>query len=488
MLSLLGIGGMGEVYRARDSRLKREVAIKVLPSLFAGDAARVARFQREAEMLAALNHPHIAGIHHLENLGESRLIVMELVEGETLADRIARGPIPWNETLGIAQQIASALEAAHEHGIVHRDLKPANVKVRPDGTVKVLDFGLAKTIEPRDAPHTIGITHSRMILGTPAYMSPEQATGMTVDTRADVWAFGCVLYEMLTGEPAFKAGNASETLARVLRGDVDWSLLPHGLSPVARVFLMRCLYKDTKQRVSNITDVRLALEGAFDIAPSRDLSQNAPQRKKRRAWVALTAAFAVIAALFSIRAFRSSPPPGEVRLEMATLPTPDPISLAVSPDGEKVVFAATSDGTRKLWLRQLNSDSSRPIAGSDFGVLPFWSPDGRSLGFFADGKLKRIDLDTGVVRSLANASDPGGGTWNKDGTILFAPIVVTPILRISDEGGEPAPATRLEGADQNGHADPEFLPDGRHFLYYTRGGADVGGVYIGQLDAPQTIT
>jgi serine/threonine protein kinase len=486
ILSALGAGGMGEVYRARDTKLDRDVAIKVLPGLFVSDPERVARFQREAKTLAALNHPHIGGIYGLEDAGGVHALVLELVEGPTLADRIAQGPIPLDEALPIARQIAEAFEAAHEAGIIHRDLKPANVKVRPDGMVKVLDFGLAKTIDPGDAPHTIAITHPRMILGTPAYMSPEQATGMTVDTRADIWSFGCVLYEMLTGKPAFKAGNASETLARVLREDVDWRLLPQGLSPIISAFLMRCLYKDPKQRVSNIADLRLALEGAFDAVVSGDLAQSAPPRRERMAWFALSAALTVIAALFGIRSFHSGPPPAEVRLEMATLPTPDPISLAISPDGQKLVFAATSNGRPRLWLRSLSAASAVPLEGTDGGFFPFWSPDTKSIAFFADGKLERVDLDGGLVRKLANAPNPLGGTWNREGTILFTPNWAGPIFQIPATGGDASALPQFE-AKEGTQRFPLFLPDGRHFLYYVPTGSEPRGVYVGQLDGTTSV-
>ena len=276
ILSALGAGGMGEVYRARDTKLDRAVAIKILPEAFAADTERIARFQREAKTLASLNHPNIAHIHGLEESNGVRALVMELVEGEDLAQRIARGAIPVAEALPIAKQMADALEAAHEQGIIHRDLKPANIKVRPDGTVKVLDFGLAKAMEPTGVASpsvsqsptitTPAMTQAGMILGTAAYMSPEQARGKPVDKRADIWAFGCVLYEMLTGQRAFDGQGVSETLARVIEREPDWARLPATLSPALRTYIRRCLQKDPRQRVQAIGDVRLALEGAFETA------------------------------------------------------------------------------------------------------------------------------------------------------------------------------------------------------------------------------
>ena len=491
---LLGAGGMGEVYRARDTKLGRDVAIRILPKAFTIDPERLARFEREARVLATLNHPHIGAIYGFEESDGGGALVLELVEGQTLADRIARGPVPIPEALAIARQIADALEAAHEKGIIHRDLKPANIKITPDGVVKVLDFGLAKVggssgsaLNLTQSPTmTVGSTRDRIVLGTPAYMSPEQASGMTVDARSDVWSFGCVLYEMISGKPAFKADNASETFARVLRGDVDWSLLPQGLSPVIGAFLVRCLYKDPKQRVSNITDLRLALEGAFDTALNDDLSQSAPRREMRMAWFALSAALAVFAALFGTRAFYSAPPLAEVRLEMATLPTTDPISLAVSPNGEKVVFAATSNGRPRLWLRSLSAASAVPLEGTDGGFFPFWSPDSKSMGFFANGELERIDLDGGLVRELANAPNPLGGTWNREGAILFTPNYAGPIFQISATGGGAAALPQFE-AKRGTQRFPLFLPDGRHFLYYVPTGSEPKGVYVGQLDGTTSV-
>jgi serine/threonine protein kinase/Tol biopolymer transport system component len=501
LLAAIGAGGMGEVYRARDTRLGREVAIKILPRAFIADKDRLARFEREARVLASLNHPHIAAIHGIEDSPMDggppvRALILELVEGETLAERIAHSGskgVPVKEALDIARQIADALDAAHEKGVIHRDLKPANIKITPQGVVKVLDFGLAKLEvigageEFTEAPTlTINDTREGLVIGTAAYMSPEQARGEMVDKRTDIWAFGCVLYEMLTGKPPFKAGNASETLARVLREDVDRSLLPLGLSPVIGVFLMRCLHKDPKQRVSSIADLRLALDGAFDTAPSRDLSQSPSQRKGRRAWFVLIAALAVIAALIGISAFRAAPPPAEIRLEMATLPTPDPISLAVSPDGQKVVFAATSNGRPRLWLRSLGAASAAPLEGTDGGFYPFWSPDSKSIGFFANGKLERIDLDGGLMRELANAPNPTGGTWNREGTILFTPNMAGPIFQIPATGGRAAALPQFE-PKRGTERFPLFLPDGHHFLYYVPTGSEPRGVYVGQLDGRASV-
>jgi serine/threonine protein kinase len=488
----LGAGGMGEVYRARDSKLKREVAIKVLPDAFARDAERVARFQREAEVLASLNHPHIAAIYDLAEFGESRFLVLELVEGETLAERIARGRIALDESLAIAKQIADALEAAHEKGIIHRDLKPANIKFTAGGDVKVLDFGLAKVREPQDAganmsvsPTLLSASTPGMIMGTAAYMSPEQAKGKETDRMSDVWAFGCVLFEMLAGRVAFEGGTISEIFAEILKAEPDWRLLPAETPEGIRYLLRRCLQKERKRRLRDMADARIEIEdvqtGAY-IDSHRTRSASRP--RERLLWLLALALVTVIATIAIARTFRPVPPAPEVRLEITTPPTTDPTSIAISPDGQKIVFAATSEGRSQLWLRSLDSVSARPLPGTDFASLPFWSPDSRSLGFFADSKLKRIDLDGGSVQTLANAGLGMGGAWNRDGTILFVPRT-GPILRLAESRGEPVALTRLE-AQQRSHRHPQFLPDGRHFLYYVPGVPEVRGVYVGQLDGSES--
>src|SRR5687767_682224 len=357
---------MGEVYRATDTNLKRAVALKVLPASVAADPDRLARFQREAEVLASLNHPHIAAIHGLERSAGITALVMELIEGPTLADRIAQGAIPVDEALAIATQIADALAAAHERGIVHRDLKPANVKVRPDGTVKVLDFGLAKAIDPTSSSSihlsqsptltTPAATQAGVILGTAAYMSPEQVKGVAVDKRSDVWAFGCVLYEMLTGQRAFNEVDVAETLASVLRVEVDWSRVPSELSPSIRSFLMRCLVRDPRQRLHEIADMRLALQGAFDIAaaPSQASATAAPLHPLWRRALPIAAAVAVTAAVAGVTAWSLAPKPQAPivsRLHM-TLPPGHPFYfngrhlVAISPDGSNVAYTAGQG----LWL------------------------------------------------------------------------------------------------------------------------------------------
>jgi serine/threonine protein kinase len=488
--SHLGTGGMGEVYQATDPKLGRSVAIKLLPAAFAQDAERVARFEREARVLASLNHPNIAAIYSLEESGGRKILVLELVEGETLAARIARGPIPMNEALSIAKQIAEALEAAHEKGIIHRDLKPANIKITPSGNVKVLDFGLAKVREAEGAalskaPTKVTASATGMIIGTAAYMSPEQAKGTDADRTSDVWAFGCVFYEMLAGCRAFEGETVSEILAGVLKSDPDWNRLPAGTPEGIRRLLRRCLQREEKLRLRDVRDARIEIDEA-QIGPQVDAARGPLRRRERLAWISSLALIGLIAAVAIVSAFRPAPLPPEMRLEISTPPTTDPVSMAISPDGQKIVFVANSENGSRLWLRSLGSVSAQPLSGTESAQFPFWSPNNRSVGFFADGKLKRIDVDGGSVQAMANAPQARGGTWNRDGTILFAPGSAGPIFRMSDTGGEPVRLTRPDGPQQSGHRFPRFLADGRHFLYFVTGSPEVRGVYISSLDGSET--
>jgi eukaryotic-like serine/threonine-protein kinase len=481
----LGAGGMGEVYRARDAKLKREVALKVLPDALSRDGERLQRFQREAEVLASLNHPHIAAIHELAEFGESRFLVLELVEGETLAERLARGPVPIDEALEIASQILLALEAAHDKGIVHRDLKPANIKQTRDGT----DFGLAKVREGGDGQSlssspTMMTAATGIIMGTAAYMSPEQAKGKEVDRRSDVWAFGCVLYELLTGRAVFGGETVGEVLGAIFRAEPDWSRLPAETPESIRRLLRRCLQKDRKLRLRDCGDARIEIEDAKTGSRASEV----PRASRRREWLAWAsaAAFALVAVLAIAWALRPAPPARELRLDIATPPTTDPISLAISPDGQKLVFAATSDGRTGLWVRSLDSASAKPLAGTDYATFPFWSPDSRSVGFFADSKLKRIDVDGGFVQTLATVAAGRGGAWSPEGVIVFAPTGVGTIFRIPAAGGEMVAMTQLQRPEQFNHRFPQFLPDGRHFLFYVQGTPDAGGVYVGRIDGSET--
>jgi serine/threonine protein kinase len=484
--ALLGKGGMGEVYRARDSKLKREVAIKILPEEFSRNADRVSRFQREAEMLASLNHPNIGGIYDLQESNGSNYLVLELVEGETLQDRIQRGPIPVAEALSIAKQICEALEAAHERGIIHRDLKPANIKLTPDGRVKVLDFGLAKAFQEQspvalsNSPTMMSASMPGAIVGTAAYMAPEQARGKNVDRRADVWAFGCVLYEMLTGKPAFDGDSITDILARIIEREPNFGLLD-AVPARIRNICRRCLDKDIRRRFQDIGDVRYELEA--NDQPLEPAKRSSRFTAVIAAVLGLVAIGLAIPAAMYLRGTRVDS--SEVRLDITTPATTDPVSLAISPDLRKVVFVALQDNKSRLWLRSMDSTSAQPIAATDGATFPFWSPDSQNIGFFADGKLKRIDVLGGAPQILANATTGRGGSWGKDDVILFAPVGAGGIYRVSATGGDVKALTQPEGAKHNNHRSPQILPDGRHFIFYAQGSLEGHGEYLGSLDSPE---
>jgi len=508
---------MGEVYRARDTKLGRNVAIKVLPDTVSHDTGRLARFEREAKTLAALNHPNIAHIHGFEDSTGVSALVMELVEGPTLADRIAQGPIPIDEALPIANQIAEALEAAHEQGVVHRDLKPANIKVRDDGTVKVLDFGLAKALGPA-ATSNPSVTQSPtittpammtgvgMILGTAAYMSPEQAKGRPADKRSDVWAFGCVLYEMLTGKRAFEGDDVSETLAAVLRGEPDWNALPASTPMSVTRLLHRTLAKDRRRRVADIADARLDLDDAADVHTS-DVSPPLEWRRWRAA-----AVFASAIGVFSLSAaivmgfigwnrapvvrqavqFTIAPPEGwTVGFDFLNGSGAVNVPIAVSPDGRHIALVGINkEGRTRLWIRSLDALTPRELAGSDGATSPFWSPDSRFVAFYADGKLKKIDIAGGPPVELCSISSFNSGTWGSQGVIFFSRAGGDGggLLKIPQSGGTPTPATTLANG-QVAHFRPVFLPDGVHFLYRATSQTGGGGIFIESLNSkgPQRL-
>ena len=484
IISPLGAGGMGEVFRALDTALGREVAIKVLPEAFAADADRVARFQREAKLLASLNHPHIAIVHGLERAGDGYALVMELVEGEDLSQRIARGAIPVAEALPIAKQIAEALEAAHDQGIIHRDLKPANVKLRPDGTVKVLDFGLAKAMESPVAMAasvsrsptitTPAMTQAGMLLGTAAYMSPEQARGKPVDQRADIWAFGAVLFEMLTGQRAFAGDDVSDVLASVLARDPDWTRLPDGLPPVVRTFIRRCLHKDWKQRIRDIGDVALALDGAFDAAaPDAGHSLAAARSGWRRALPA--AVTAIVAALVTGLTAWTLWPSADRRTatrfdyvlpegQQLEVTQPQRPVVAISPDGRSFVYQTTEG----LYLRSMGTLEAQLIPGTKEKLnTPFFSPDGQWVGYFAltgqvnDRQLKKIAVSGGPAVTLCAATAPFGASWAPDNTILFGQRAG--IMRVSANGG--TPELLIQAGESEQIYGPQLLPDRASVLF-----------------------
>jgi eukaryotic-like serine/threonine-protein kinase len=502
----LGAGGMGEVYRARDPGLNRDVALKVLGERFAADPDRLARFKREAQVLASLNHPHIGAIYGLADFPGGRALVLELVEGPTLADRIAAGPIPLEEALPVARQIAEALAAAHELGIVHRDLKPANVKLRPDGAVKVLDFGLAKALEsgPVSGEATQSptltspaMTQMGLILGTAAYMSPEQAKGRPVDKRTDVWAFGCVLFEMLTGKRVFAGDDVADTLAYVLTREPAWSLLPPETPPPIRRLLRRCLERDRARRLADVADARLEIDERESDGAAAGAGTALPARRVSTLSHWLPWAVASGALLVSMIAFGALYwPHAPAAPAAATRFLIDPPqntelrgSFAVSPDGRRVVLRGLSEGKVLLWVRALQSVTMRPLVGTDEASSPFWSPDSRFIGFYAGGKLKKIEATGGPAQVLCDAPGDGwGGAWSADGVIIFAPREGEGLQRVSAAGGTPEALTTLDSSrGELSHFHPRFLPDGRHFLYLVISAQpENAGIRVGSLDSAET--
>ena len=500
IVSLLGEGGMGQVWRATDTTLGRQVAIKILPDAFAADPDRLARFEREAKTLASLNHPHIAAIHGFEKSAGMQALVMELVEGEDLSQRIARGAIPSDEALPIAKQIAEALEAAHEQGIIHRDLKPANIKIRADGTVKVLDFGLAKAMDAvpggrdfspaghlADSPTitTPAMTQMGMILGTAAYMAPEQAKGKAVDKRADIWAFGVVLYEMVTGQRLFSAETIPETLAHVMTREIDLGALPATTPRHIRTLLARCLVKEPKQRLRDIGEARLAVEGAFETAAPQTAAtaaQTAPASRNTLPW-AVAGSLALLAAASVMFGLRNWPDDVEKTSTRLTIPLPPDQELTSSPaitrDGRTVAYV-TQQGldAPQLYLRDLNSFEARVVAGSSGALQPFFSPDGKWVAFFGQGRLQKAEVSGGAPIPLAEAAYPFGGTWSDDNTIIYAASINSGLLRIPASGGTPESLTKPDGA-ANGYAHvfPQALPGGRSVLF-TIWGSTVGSAVL----------
>jgi len=497
----LGAGGMGEVCRARDTKLGRDVALKVLPDAFANDPDRMSRFQREAMLLAALNHPNIAAIYGLEEGGARRAIVMELVEGATLT-----GPVPIDDGLRIAKQIAEAIEYAHDRGIIHRDLKPANIKVTPDGTVKVLDFGLAKAMD--DVSDTaiavagsmsptlsLGATYAGVILGTAAYMAPEQAKGRPADRRSDIWAFGIVLYEMLTGDRMFGGDSVPETLASVMKDPITFGKLPSDTPSAIRKLVARCLERDPRRRLQSIGEARIVLEDANAGVGAEDAatpSAQAPARARRWPW--LVAATAVVVALIAIGVAWFRPAPAAPAVARYTIPPPESTTLtsnrafatnvAVSPDGRYIAFVADEQRReRTLWVRAINSLTAQRLDRTEDVVYPFWSPDSQHIAYFAKSKLMRVALAGGAPLPIADAPDGEGGAWyqppGQDGIIVFAASQAGPLQRVLAQGGVPTAVTKL-AQGETAHIFPQFLPNGR-FLYAARGAKP--SLYVQSLDS-----
>jgi serine/threonine-protein kinase len=479
---------MGEVYRARDTQLGRDVAIKVLPANFVNDPDRLARFQREARMLAALNHPNIAMIYGLEQTSGAACLVMELVPGETLAERVKAGPIPIEEALKLAAQIAEALEAAHEKSIIHRDLKPANVKVTPEGKVKVLDFGLAKAFEgdsaSEDMSNSPTLSHAAtmqgVILGTAGYMSPEQARGKAIDKRTDIWAFGCVLYELLTGKQAFHGETFTDITAKILTGAPDWQALPTETPEQIRQLLRRCLQKDKALRLRDAGDARIEIEEALASPVTADLTTGASAKGiralgRREVIIGVGTLLSGVAiggvAVWNLKTAPASAPqlvistvinlpPGQ---QLAGLE--DGPAVALSPDGVHLAYVARqSGGTQKLYLRAMDSLEAKPIPGTDGAFNPFFSPDSQWLGFFVGQKVKKISVNGGAALTLGDASFPHGASWSSLGMIAFSPSIGSSLKQMPDGGGTPQLLTRLQKGEVNQRW-PEFLPGAKAVLF-----------------------
>jgi Tol biopolymer transport system component len=512
IIGSIGKGGMGEVYRARDTKLGRDVAIKVLPTEMSGDPERLARFDREARTLATLQHANIASIYGFESADNVRFLAMELVDGEDLSQRLQSGSIAVDEVVDLGVQLAEGLAAAHAVGIIHRDLKPANIKISSEGRLKILDFGLARThvdehasgTDLQHSPTLTGMTQAGVILGTAAYMSPEQARGKRADHRSDIWAYGVVLFEMLTGKRLFEGETASDTLAGVLRADVPWDELPHNTPPTLRRLMKRCLERDVSRRLQATAEARIALE---DLKAGRsDESAVAPAAGRDVRWgrerLSWMLAVVVLAVVVAAMAFRRTDAPMQPLVQSTLLPPPGwdfaPASpFAVSPDGSQIAYVATARpgnestaaGSNSIWIRDLALPEPRQLAGTDGDAFPFWSPDGRWLGFFADGKLNKIEARGGPVIPLCDATDGRGGTWSADGIILFQKAWSEGLMKVAASGGTPEPLTTLNKEHSDvAHRWPHFLPDGQHFLFYVVSTtnpikSEYSGIYLGSLES-----
>jgi Tol biopolymer transport system component len=506
----LGAGGMGEVYRARDTRLDRDVAIKVLSGHFVSDPNLKERFEREARTISQLSHPNICALYDVGSQGGADYLVMECLEGESLADRLMRGPLTVEEVLRYGSQVADALDKAHQRGVIHRDLKPGNIMLTKTGA-KVLDFGLAKQAQVKGSSSSAltamtspkPLTVEGTIVGTFQYMAPEQIEGAEADARSDIFALGCVLYEMATGKRAFAGKTQASVIASILATEPPPLSQAAPMTPPALDRLVRyCMAKDREERIQSAHDVKLQLDWIAEGGSQAGVPAPVVARRRssqKLAWA--VAGVAVAAAIaFAVGFVLRAPVPAHP-LRVSILPPDqysfDPLSVALSPDGTKLAFVAmTSGATSQLWVRPLDSTAAQPLAGTDEASYPFWSPDSRSLGFFAQGKLKVIDASGGAVQTLADASDTRGGTWGADGTILYSPNPTSPLLRIPAAGGTPSPAMGQEGAAPIANAGvtssqrwPAFLPDGRHFLYFqfarNNSTSSRGNIHLGLLDSTQ---
>src|SRR5215470_3588648 len=502
VLSPLGAGGMGEVYRARDTRLDRTVAVKILAQHLSSTPERRQRFDREARTISSLSHPHICALYDVGRQDGIDYLVMEYIEGESLAHRLGTGPLPLNQVLMYAIQVAYALDKAHRAGIVHRDLKPANIMLTRTGA-KLLDFGLAKLLgthpeadlaaQSNLLTERMSLTGEGTIVGTFQYMAPEQLEGGQVDARTDIFAFGAVLYEMITGRKAFSGKSRVSLIGAILRDDPPSISTIQPMSPPALDHVVKtCLAKEPDERWQTADDLMRELRWIAESgseAATRGPVTSGGKNRERLAWIAATATLlvALVAALLVIARLRE--PPVDTGVVRLTIPAPNLIavysSFAISPDGRRLAFTGTdSSGKPRLWVRQLDSLTPQPLPETDGAGYPFWSPDGRFIGFFAGGKLKKIDVSGGSPQTLCEAPNSRGGTWNRDGVIVFAPRTTSALYRVSAAGGDPAPLTTLDQASEASHRWPQFLPDGRHYLYLSR--QERSGIYLGSLDSKET--
>ncbi len=515
IIEMLGKGGMGEVYRANDTKLGRDVAIKILPSELSGDPERAARFEREARTLASLQHANIASIYGYELDGETRFLAMELADGEDLSQRLARGPIPVDDVVDYGIQFAAGLDAAHAINVIHRDIKPANIKIATDGTLKILDFGLARAYSgdastqsnPEHSPTiTSAMTQAGVILGTAAYMSPEQARGKAMDHRTDVWGFGVVMFEMLSGHRLFDGETVSDTLAGVLRADIPWDRLPDDTPPALHKLLERCLERDPTRRLQAIGEARIFLEnikaGDTGEVPIQALAE--PTRgfgRERIVWIALVAALALGLMATQLR----SPTTPTTLVTQSTFAPPVGwdfsvgAPFAVAPDGRRIAFVAIARpenedadaGERHIFIKDLAEADPVRLVEVDGEAYPFWSPDGRWVAFYDNGKLNKIEARGGPVIPLCDAQDGRGGTWNDAGTIIFQPDWSEHLEKVSSGGGQPGAVTQLNKKEFDvAHRWPQFLPDGRRFLFYKVNttntvNSELSGIYLGSLDSDE---
>jgi serine/threonine protein kinase/Tol biopolymer transport system component len=499
ILAPLGAGGMGEVYRARDPRLAREVAIKVLPANLSQDQDRLQRFEQEAQAAGILNHPNILSVFDIGTSEGSPYLVSELLEGETLRTKLQGGALPQRKAIDYALQIARGLSAAHEKGIVHRDLKPENLFITKDGRVKILDFGLAKLTQPdvnneqlTQLPTTPG-TEPGMILGTVGYMSPEQVRGKAADHRSDIFSFGVILYEMLTGQKAFRGDSAADTMSAILHRDpLETAASNSGITPALTRIVSHCLEKDPEQRFHSASDVGFYLESLSNLSEASSPATLIKPRRRSPAyvWQLLCGVFLVAAVAAGIAYFRVLNK--QEKLVRAAIELPPKWNYAVnnggmalSPDGRMILFVAGSQGKDLIWMRALDKLSAEPIQGTENASFPFWSPDGKFIGFFQEGKLKKIDSSGGPAETICDASDGRGGSWNPEGTIVFSPTPFGPLQKVSAGGGTPVPVTSVSRSGIS-HRWPYFLPDGRHFLYtvfLNFNDPKEGGIFVGSLDS-----